>query len=68
MNRSDVLHALWHGTLMAALFLGGLALLHQVYGWGEAVLALVFGTLGTCAELVRRHRARRRTTVPDSTP
>lgn len=67
MTTTDVRWATVHGAVMAALILGGLALLGDVHGWGEVAFALVAGVVSGCAELVRARSGRRPTRVPDST-
>lgn len=68
MLRSDVLHALAHGALMAGVFVAVQAVMHDVDGSRDVVFTAIFAVVAFSAELVRRRRARRRTRVPDSTP
>ena len=68
MLRSDVLHALGHGALMAVILIAVSVLMHAFDGVRDVVLALVVGVVAVAADLVRRRRARRRTRVPDSRP
>lgn len=68
MVRSDVLHALGHGALMAAIFVGVQVVMHDFDGARGVVFTAVCAVVAFSAELVRRRRARRQTRVPDSTP
>lgn len=68
MLRSDVLHALGHGALMATVFVGVQAVMRDFDGARDVVFTAVFAVVAFSADLVRRRRARRGTRVPDSTP
>ena len=58
MTRSDVLHTLGQGVLVAAIFVAGRAVLRDAQ---DVAFTVVIGVVAACADLVRRRRASRRT-------